>query len=97
MLFRAKYMEYHKGLRVLGCGVFVKFHSTKNLVDIYNVDINHILVSSEFKDPIGKKCFKYFIGYLNHSDGNLTPLSITLPKLKVSLKVLAKQNILFML
>ena len=56
----------------------------------YNVDINHILVSNESKDPIGKKCFKYFIGYLNHFDGNLTPLYITLPKLKVSLKSFSK-------
>ena len=38
-----------------------KFHQFKKPISIKNIDINKIVVSN--KVPLGKKCFKYFIGY----------------------------------
>ena len=42
-----------------------KFHQHKNLIEIYDVEINQILAFN--KVSLGKKDFKYFIGY---KDGN---------------------------
>ena len=38
-----------------------KFHTHKNLISIYEVNIDRILVSN--KVLFGKKGFKYFLGY----------------------------------
>ena len=50
----------------------------KELIDIQDVHIEHIKVSN--KNQIGKKCFGYFIVYVNHSFDDLKPLYIQLPK-----------------
>ena len=50
-----------------------KFHQQKNPISMYYVDINKIVVSSKFS--LGKKGFKYFIGYKDR------PLCIMLLKM----------------
>ena len=42
------------------------FHKNKTLFNIYDIDVNKILVSK--KEPYGKKrSFKFFIGYNDHN------------------------------
>ena len=53
-----------------------KFHNHKNLIPIYDVDINKIIVSNRVS--FGKKGFKYFIGYKDNK--KVRPLYIMLPK-----------------
>ena len=53
-----------------------KFHNHKNLIPIYDVDINKIIVSNRVS--FGKKGFKYFIGYKDNKKAR--PLYIMLPK-----------------
>ena len=49
----------------------------KVTISIKNIDINKIVVSNQIS--LGKKAFKYFIGY---KDGNkIKPLCIFLPKM----------------
>lgn len=53
------------------------------MIDINDLNIDRILVSIKY--PIIKKCFRFFIGYVNHSDYyDMTPLDAILPKLKRS-------------
>ena len=54
-----------------------KFHQHKSPILIDNININKIVVSS--KVSLGKKDFKYFIGYKDAK--NDTPLCIFLPKM----------------
>ena len=54
-----------------------KFHSSKSLISINNVDIYKIATSDKFAS--GKKHFKYFIVYKN--DRVVTLLCIKLPKI----------------
>ena len=56
-----------------------KFHYHKNLIPIYDVDINKIIVSNRVS--FGKKGFKYFIGYKDNKKAR--PLYIMLPKVSV--------------
>ena len=58
-----------------------EFHSTKNPVDIKNVNIDDILTSNRYL--IGKNSLKHFIGYLNHSEDVITPLFLTLLELNI--------------
>ena len=60
-----------------------KVHIPKNPNDISDVDIEDILVSSKYF--IGKKCFKYFIGYVNQFDDDVKPLLIKLSKFSGSI------------
>ena len=54
-----------------------KFHQHKNTFLIYDVDMNKAVVSINVS--LGKKSFKYFIGY---KDGKkVRPLCIILPKM----------------
>ena len=43
-----------------------KFHSRKNPILIYHVNIDRIVISTKF--PLGKKGFKYFIGYKDDNE-----------------------------
>ena len=53
------------------------------MIDINDLNIDRILVSIKY--PIIKKCFRFFIGYVKHSDYyDMTPLDAILPKLKRS-------------
>ena len=54
-----------------------KFHQHKNPISMYYVDINKIVVSSKFS--LGKKGFKYFIGYEDIK--KVRPLCIMLLKM----------------
>ena len=60
------------------------FQVSEELVDINNVDIEHILIWNKYS--IKKKCFKYFFGYTSHSDDDLKPLRIKSPKSNGSMK-----------
>ena len=56
-----------------------KKNKNDKAIDINDLDIDCILVSTKFprssKYPIIKKAFRFFIGYLNHSDDDdMTPL-----------------------
>ena len=55
------------------------FYKGKKLFDIYEIDVNKILVSK--KEPYGKKSLlKYFIGSDNHNN-YFGPLCIRLPQI----------------
>ena len=66
-----------------------KFHPSKLLIDINDVDIQHIIVSK--KCSIRKKCLKYFIAYAKHSFDDIKPLSIKLLKLNESIEKIFKK------
>lgn len=66
--------------------ISINFQSTKKLIDI-KVDIDCV-ISNKYQTV--KKCFKYFIRYMNNSDDIVTSLSIILHILKRSLKSLEK-------
>ena len=54
------------------------FCKSKKLFNIYDIDVNKILVSK--KEPYGKKrSFKFFIGYNDHN--YFGPLCIKLPQM----------------
>ena len=54
------------------------FYKNKKLFNIYDLDVNKILVSK--KESYGKKCsLKYFIGY--NGDDVIRPLYIKLPQM----------------
>ena len=53
-----------------------KFHQHKRHIMIKNIDINKVVLS--IKISLGKKGFKYFIGY---KDAKIRPLCILLPKM----------------
>ena len=59
-----------------------KFHQDKGPISIKNIDINKIVVSN--KVFVGKKCFKYFIGY--NDAKKIKPLCIFLPKMSTHRK-----------
>ena len=50
--------------------ITLKFHRYKNSISINDIDINEIVVSNN-KFPLGKKDFKYFIGYKDNKDLDL--------------------------
>ena len=54
-----------------------KFHQNKNRIPIYNVNTNRIAVCNMV--PFGKKSFKYFTGYEDISEKNMS-LCVLLPK-----------------
>ena len=54
-----------------------KFHSSKNSINIINVDFNKIVVSDKFF--LSKNSFKYFIFYKNNNE--VGPFSIMPPKM----------------
>ena len=53
--------------------------------------IMNILISNKY--CIGKKCFNYFIGYVNPSYDDVKALLIRLPKLDRSIKSFENQNV----
>lgn len=54
------------------------------IVQKNNVNTDNILVSN--KQYIGKRYFKYFSGYVNHSNDNKKTLPTQLPKSNGSIK-----------
>ena len=60
------------------------FYKNKKLLNIYDIDINKILISE--KEPYGKKSsFKYFLGY-NDDHDVIRPLCIKLSQMIVYVK-----------
>lgn len=64
-----------------------KFHASKEMIDI-NVHIEHIVVLKKY--PIGQKCFKYFIGCINYSDGDAKSIQLKQSKLNGTIKLFKK-------
>ena len=65
-------------------GQFISNRPPKNV--IINIE-NTLLLSKHY---IGKKCFEYFIGYVNHSNDDKKPLLISLHKLNRFIKSFEK-------
>ena len=61
-----------------------KFHTSKKDTDTKDAKTGNILTSN--KNPIKKKCFKYFIGYVNFSNDDNKTFLIWLPKFKGRIK-----------
>ena len=53
-----------------------------------NVHIEHIVVLKKY--PIGQKCFKYFIGCMNYSDGDAKSIQLKQSKLNGTIKLFKK-------
>ena len=51
-----------------------KFHTLIKPPDINDAKIQNILTSNKYS--IRNKCFKYFIGYAIHSNGDMKPFLI---------------------
>ena len=59
-----------------------EFHSSKQAISIYSVDLNKIVVSNKLK--INDTTYKYICGYLNND--TIQPLRVILPQINEYIK-----------
>ena len=73
------------------CGEKCKFRWKKNVLILIDVNIENILGSSKY--DVVEECFKFFIGYVNKFEDELTPLLIKLSKLSGSVNCFWKAKL----